>query len=222
MTSTVLDVYNNALLACNGRGQLSDLNEASRERELCSRFYPLARDTVQEGAYWPGCRAMSRLAVLTTAPAVWVEGAPPPQFYYSYALPENYLRAWHLDDYSPFELGFDTTRARAALYTNSPEAILVYARRSDAVTDWTPGQKQATIYGLAGHIAGSLSGRSALIQASFEKANRFLAEARASALNSENNFFDTIPDWLQARGQQISVSPARYFYPQGAGFSTNG
>lgn len=221
MTTTVLDIYNSALLACNGRGQVSDLNEASRERELCSRFYNLTRDTVQEAAYWPNCRAMQGLAVVTLQAATWVEGAPPMQFYYAYALPADYLRAWHMADYTPFEIGYDSVRDRTVLYSNTESAVLVYARRSDSVAEWTPGQKQSTIYGLAGHIAGALSGRSALIQANFQKANKYLDDARANTMNSENNFFDSLPDWIAARGNSISVSPTRFFYPQGSGFGLN-
>ena len=219
MTTSVLDVYNLALLACNGRGQVTDLNEASRERELCSRFYPLARDTVQESGYWPICRSMQTLAVLTLQAATWTEGAPPLQFYYSYALPTDYLRAWHLADYSPFEIGYDSIRNRAALYSNSQSAVLTYARRNDDVAAWTPGQKQATIYGLAGHVAGALTGRSALINVNYQKANEFLKEGQANAMNSDNNYFDSMPEWITARGGVVTVSPTRFFYPQSTGFA---
>lgn len=219
MTNSVLDVYNAALIACNGRGLVSDLNEASRECELCSLFYPLVRDTVQESGYWPATRVQAQLALLATQGPLWVPGSPPDEYLYSYAAPADYLRAWHMQDYSSFDIGYDKLTDRMAIYSSLSVAILTYACRNDNVASWTPGQKQATIYGLAGHIAGSLSGRSALIQTNFEKANKFLAEGKALASNATNNPFDTVPDWIQARGLISNMFPNRFLYPIATGFS---
>ena len=218
MTSTVLDIWNAALLAVNGRGQLSSLTEASRERELCARFYDLTVQTVQEAANWPASRSLERLALVSTQAALWVPGLPPPEYTYAYALPSGYLRAWYMSDYSEFIIGYDAITATTQVYSNTPEAILTYSRLQPVVQLWTPGQQQATIYGLAGHIAGALTGKPSLIQASFQKANRFLEEAQASAV-SQFSHFESVPDWIAARNGQSAPALAHFTYPFGAFFS---
>ena len=227
MTASVLDVYNNALSAVHAKGAVSSLNENSREREVCSRWYDLVRDTVQEAAFWPSCQATARLSIAKEREpsTAWVDGDPSPQFLYSYFLPENYLRARHLTGFQPFVIETDFVSGRRVLSTSVANATLVYSRRSDEVTAWTPGQQLATIYALAAHIAGPLTGNTQIKGTNIRLANEILLEARSNAQNSQDYQLDVMPLSLVARGAASFTSETRYLYPLGnlfAGANTDG
>lgn len=226
MTSTVLDVYNNALSAVHAKGAVSSLSENSREREVCSRWYEVVRDTVQEAAYWPACQATIRLSLCQErGDSAWADGDPAPQFHFSYYLPENYLRARHLAHYEPFTIEFDFTREVRLLHTNADLATLIYSRRSDEVSFWSPGQQMATIYGLAAHIAGPLTGNSQLKGTNLRLANDILRDAQSAAQNAQDYQLDTMPLSFIARGAASFAAETRYLYPVGhifAGALTDG
>lgn len=221
MTSSALDIYNLALSAVHAKGAVATLTEASREREICERWYSLVRDTVQEAAYWPSCTATSRLALAEERDFSlnWSAGNPNPQFAFAYFLPDNYLRARFLSSYLPFSIEFDTTRDRRMLYTSEQDAALVYSRISENVVEWTPGQKMATAYGLAAHIAGPLTGSRALSSEMIQKANALLIEAQATSFNANETQVDILPLTFQARGYAGGSTPLTYFYPSGNFFS---
>jgi len=222
MVSTVLDIYNAALSACHAKGRVSSLTENSREREECDIWYDLVLETVQEAAWWPSSKATERLALLTTRDtnAAWVATDPLPQYNYKYSLPTGYLRAWHLTDFTQFELGYDATREKTVLHSNTPNASLTYARKQELVGTWTPGQRNATIYGLAGHIAGALTGRGEIVQKNFNLANQLLADAQAASMPVGQQQLQFIPSVLQGRGySDFSHTEVRYYYPMGGLFS---
>ena len=78
----------------------------------------------------------------------------------------------------------------------------------------------ATIYGLAGHIAGSLSGNNSIVSASFSLANDALTRAQVSSANSPTFMADTLPPTLAGRGYALDeIGQTRYFYPHGSIFS---
>lgn len=219
MSTTVLSIYNGAISAAHGKGRLTSLSQNSRERDECDTWYPAVRDQVQEAAYWPGCRTTNALSLLGEAGTSWVAGSPESGFAYSYGLPDDYLRAWHLVDFSTFTLSFDPTRNRTVLNTNSKDAILVYACRQENPVHWTAGQRWATIHALAAAIVGPLTGQSGLDQLNYQKANEFITAARAVALNTQNLQYDSLPPELAARGYTAELSfPTRYYYPLGGLF----
>lgn len=226
MTSTVLDIYNGALSAVHAKGAVSSLNENSRERDVCSRWYPLVRDTVQEAAYWPGCQTTVRLSLHAERTSLnWSAGDPAPQFLYAYVLPGDYLRARHLVGYEPFTIEYDVALSQNLLMTNVALATLVYSRRSDEVHLWTPGQRMATIYGLAAHIAGPLSGNNQLKALNLQLANNLLEQAQSGAANAQQYQLDVMPAVFAARGAIDFRSETRFLYPVGnlfAGAVVNG
>lgn len=221
MTTSVLDVWNGALSKAHARAKVSSLTESSRERELCSRWYDITRHLVLEAAHWPGTRSVARLALLAERNTAldWVAGDPPPQYIYSYALPEDYIRAWYMSDYTPFEVYYDHTRSRRVIVTNTEDAVLVYARDNENVVDWTPGQKMATMLGLAANLVGDLAGSRTLKQDLFREANDHLLEAQSNALNSESFQVDTLPPWLAVRGYAEGPTLTRFYYPFGGLFA---
>ena len=221
-TSSTLDIYNAALSAVHAKGRLSSLTENSREREECDIWYDIVLRTVQEAAFWPSSRQLSYLALAQerNSQADWLETDPMPQYRFKYTLPQDCLRPWHLTNYDRFGLAFDAVNESVMLHTNTEKAVLVYARRQELVTLWTPGQIMATIYGLAGHIAGPITGRGEVVQKNFNLANSILLEAQTAAANSEESQLQSIPQVLLARGFAGGLNTPRFFYPHGATFNT--
>lgn len=219
MTETVLGIYNAAISAAEGKGRLTSLSQASVEREECDTWYSSVRDTVQEAAFWPCCKTMSRLALEATRDYTvdWQAGMPYHPYKYMYALPNDYLRAWYLSDYSQFELIYDSVKGRTMLHTNMPNAVLIYARSNDLPGQWTPSQRQATIYGLAAHIVNGISGRTRTRETNIQLANTLLENAQAVALGSQDYALDVIPPAILARGAADQL-PTRYYYPHGGLF----
>lgn len=219
MTTTVLGIYNAALSAVRAKGRLSSLLDESREREECDFWYPLVHNRVQEAAFWPSCRQTARLALLQERDTSldWAPGDPEAQFHYSYALPSNYLRAWHLINFEQFSISFDASRTRNVLSTNVPNAVLIYAAAQENPVFWTPGQQQATIYALAAAIAGPISGQNSLQDINYNLADQMIMMARADAQMSVSLPLDTLPPALAARGY-TDYRDTRYYYPYGALF----
>lgn len=220
--SSTLDVYNAALSAVHAKGRLSALDENSREREECDIWFDIVLRTVQEAAFWPSSRQLSYLALSKerNAQADWLETDPMPQYRFKYALPTDCLRPWHLTNYDRFALAFDSANESVMLHTNTEKAVLVYARKQVLVTLWTPGQIMATVYGLAGHIAGPITGRGEIVQKNFNLANGLLTEAQTAAANSEESQLQSIPQTILARGFAGGLNTPRYFYPHGSAFNS--
>lgn len=217
-TSSALDVYNAALSAIHAKGRLSSLAENSREREECDIWYDLVLRVVQEAAFWPSSKKVVYLPLVSErGNAAWTVADPLPGYKYSYALPSDCLRPWHLIDYSRFALSFDSTEDGVLLHTNTEKAVLSYAFLQTNVLHWTPQQLMATIYGLAGHVAGPITGRGELVQKNFNLANTILIDAQAAAANSDDDRIDNVPEVLLARGYAYPGT-SRYFYPHGSLF----
>ena len=219
MSTTVLGIYNAALSAAHARGRLSALTDASVEREECDIWYDLIRDRVMEAAYWPGCRTTSRLALLKERDqsANWLPGDPETEFLYSYALPADYLRAWHLVSFERFSISFDSSNNRQILSTNAVNAVLIYAFRQNNPVFWTPGQRESTVYALAAAVAGAIMGDMQIVQKNYQLADERILAARSHANNAQNMMPEATPPSLQARGW-IDNFRTKYYYPHGPMF----
>lgn len=212
---SVLEIWNQALSAVNARGRLSSLTDRSPEQEVCDQWYGQVRDVVQSAAWWPSCKTLARLALLSEAVDEWTDARPEPGYAYAYAVPDNFLHPWHLQDYSRFAFSFSPSHNRMVISSNSENAIMVYARRNDDPSQWTPGLREATIHALALKIAGPLTGKNSIIQLQMQQATTIIDTERALVANySEPEPRPSVP-WLAARGVQ-GFTPTRYFYPFGS------
>lgn len=212
---SVLDVWNQALSAAHARGRLSALDDVSPEQEVCAEWYGLVLGSVQSAAWWPSCKAVVRLAQISEAGDEWTSGQPEPGYAYSYGLPAGLLHPWHLSDYSSFSLSYDTTHSRQIISTNTEDAILVYARKNEDPAQWGDPQTRATVFALASHIAGPLTGQRSLIERNYQLAQGIIeAEQMRVANITEPDPRPSVP-WLAARGYR-SYSTARYYYPFGS------
>lgn len=216
MTTTVLGIYNAAISAVRGKGRLAALTDVSREKSECDIWYDQIRTQVFEAAYWPATRATARLALLNTRDqtADWALGDPETEYLYSYVLPSNCLRPWHLVNYEQFTVSFNEVDNKLVLNTNVADAVLIYARDNTNPAFWSPGLRLAVVYGLAAAVSGGIKGDSSLTELNFQLANRSILEARANVTTQLNNQQEVLPPALAARGASI-VEETRFFYPYG-------
>jgi hypothetical protein len=82
MAYTELDIWNFALARIGVSKTVASPSEQSKERSLCSRFYPLCRDEVLERVPWPFAVKVEALAPLANSPLL-------PDWGYAYAEPTD-------------------------------------------------------------------------------------------------------------------------------------
>lgn len=221
MTSSTLDVYNQALSACHAKGRLATVSDNTRERQELDIWYDNVVSTVQEAAYWPGSKVLAALTLADTRDfsVDWNDEDPAPEFKYKYELPANCLRPWHLTNYDRFALHFDVTNDATYLSTNTKDAVLVYALKQLDVTKWTQSQITATVYALAAHVGGPLTGNYSLIRKNTDLANNILMDAQVAANHGEDQMLNALPSSLVARGYSGLVDSPRFLYPHGSIFT---
>ena len=207
--TTKLEVYNMAISAVRGRGNLTSLTQRSREREECDLWYATIVDVAQEAAFWPCCKSAEQLE---NGDEESVRG-----FAYRYALPTDLLRPWYLRELQKFSVeDHDGTNV---LFTSAEDPILFFAKRAADPERWPPSLVQAIAFGIAAKIARPLTGKAELIESLVLTANNFLSQAQSTVLNSSGNFLpDTIPDFLSARGIGASQTE-RFLFPFGETFT---
>jgi len=212
-------IYNLALNAVGERSNVSSPTEKSRRAEVCNLWYDTVRDQVLEAAPWPEATAIEFLALKAQMTEIaWAEGDPRSGYTYAYTLPADCLRPQYLDNFSPFML---TERDdERLLHTEQASATLVYTSRQENISMWSTSLKMAIAYGLAAHIAMPLSGKPARAARLAEQANELITVARVNAANSGQETYESIPDWIQARGYNTAPS-TRYFFPTGGMLNVN-
>jgi hypothetical protein len=204
----VVDVFNRALSACGVELGITDPDENSREAALCRLWYPIVRDNVQSAARWPSLRRYARLALAKERDfdEDWVSSDPAPSFRYRYAAPADLLLPYHLSTYERFEY------FSRLISTNEPEAILYYNAKVENPAQWETGLELAVIHTLATYLAIPLTGRSSRLEENAQLAFVRIEEAQTLAANAENDYAETLPDWIQARGY-ANPTIEKYFYP---------
>lgn len=213
--SSEVQVYNLALNAVGERSNISSPTEQSRPAEVCRLWYSVVRDQILSAAPWPEATKIAYPALLATQddePA-WLETEPRTGYNYVYAMPSDALRPRYMSDFSRFL--FTSYAGQRALHSNTESAILAYTSRLENVALWDSGLQIAVVYGLAANICMPLSGKTSRARVLAEKANELIMAARVSAANSNNESYESIPDWIAARGFNTASSP-RYFHPYGS------
>lgn len=210
-------IYNMALSAVGHKARVSIPTEVSRGAEICHLWYEKIRDTILRAAPWPSTRKMTTLSVLAERDFTldWAVGDPDDPWTYAYAVPSDYLYPRNMIDYSRFEMGrYDIHKA---ILSNYEDAVFSYTSKETSISLWDQGLQDSVIFGLAAAIAMPLTGKPQRAKDMLEKANSTILEARAMALNEQNNApeWDAIPDWLAVRGVSPQTMYSRYIYPNG-------
>lgn len=215
MVPDEVSIFNLALNAIGGRSNLSSTTERDRGAEVCRLWYPVVRDQVLAAAPWPSCKAFSRLALLKQrSDEPWVSTDPEPGYTYAYSSPNDMLHPRYISDFSKFSLSSYAGNIKA-VNTNIPDPVLIYTKRNYVVGSWESELQMAIAYGLAANIAMPVTGKAARAQLMIQQANDLVLTARQNAANEGDETYETLPDWIAARGYSMP-STVRFFYPMGA------
>ena len=223
MATTLLTVWNQALSALGSTERVDDPAESTVAAQQCTIWYETVRDAIFKAAPWPELKAFSRLAVLATREndEDWIATDPMPGYNYAFGLPSDMIRPRFISTYEKFELGLvGTTRA---LMGNSETPILCYTKRVTDPSQWDVDLLGAVAFGLAAHIAKPVTGSDSNLSNMFTLADEKIRSARANNANMESTgqMNEPIPDWLAARGTNLSMPSSRYLYPS-ADFTISG
>jgi hypothetical protein len=93
--------------------------------------------------------------------------------------------------------------------------IFYYTKRQERVDLWDPGLTLAIVYALAAFIVMPLTGKVSRAKQVMDQANALILEARVASANSDENYVDTVPDWITARGYAQPGPMTRFYYPYG-------
>lgn len=162
-----IDICNLALSHLGDDATVASINppEGSAQAEHCSRFYPLARDTLLELHAWNFCTKRAALALLVDSGTQW---------FYTYEQPADCLRvisvldvnagddlgvpattfAWPaLNTPQPFVCETDAL-GREIILTNQPDAMARYTAYVTDTTKFSPLFVTALTWKLAAMLAG--------------------------------------------------------------------
>lgn len=219
---SAVDIANIALSHLGARAQVSAIDppDGSVEAGYCARFYPIARREVIEIANWSFVKKRVALAEVTNPSEIWQ---------YAYALPADCVKTlrvlqmryvveagilwplgayvtdadWRrLDDIFTERGSADYEVESGVLFTNEPEAVLLYKRDVTDTTKFTPLMTSAVGMVLAGYLAGAiikgLDG--ARVGAQWrEEGFRQASRAAASDANSSSERSDHVPMHIGVR-----------------------
>ncbi len=216
MATDVVGIYNLALSAAGTDASVSSPTEQSREAEVCTFWYDIARDQVLRAAHWPEAKGFKRLAVLAERDTAvdWDSNAPEPGYAFAYGLPSDLLYPRNLTTFTRFTMGL-YQNITPALMTNLESAILVYTLRQEQVQNWNAQLQLAIAYALAAYVTMPLLGKLKRAELMQKTANGLIGEARATMLNSTDDEYQTMPEWITARGFSGAAPATRFIYPFG-------
>lgn len=225
MSASVVSIFNWALGAIGNSYRVQFPGEESSEARECELYYDNVRDQILRSAPWDCAKAYKRLAQVAEYDGnkLWESDQPAPGWRYAFALPANFLWPRFISNFARFELGL-TDNDQRVIYTNDPKPILCYTKRQERVNVWDADLQAAVAYALAAHICMKLTGSNDKVRLVTAQAIDKILAARSSAANAPDMDFDTIPEWIAARGYGGTAPVSRYIFPSAefsyAGFSS--
>lgn len=186
-----IDIVNLAL-ARLGQSSIASLNEGSEEAAKANAVWEGALLTTLQAFRWGFNTKRARLALQEEEPEGYT-------YQYRYAAPSGMLqpyeivRALAVDEVIPylFEGG--------SIYTNEPDAVLVYAAREERVSQFSPSFQDALGWRLAGDMAMALTQRPDMAKLAEEMYQKAISNARVLAGMARRGARRT-PRYIQARG----------------------
>lgn len=163
--ASVVQICNMALSHIGSEARITAISppDGSVEAGHCATFYDIARTELIEPGAWRFALKRATLAALTNNPSsTWA---------YAYSLPSDCMRPQRVlragstltvfnqdaAPYSPNDAdSADFTVEGDALYTNEPEAVLVYVRDVTDTTKFSPSFTSALSYLLASYLSGPI------------------------------------------------------------------
>lgn len=207
---SVVKICNMALSHIGSEARVSDIAppDGSVEAGYCEAFFDQARTELLEPGNWNFALARTSLAEVTNLSPTWA---------YAYALPSDCMRALRVlrrasgltvftqddtqfnpddNDSVPFTIEGEV------LYTNEPEAVLVYVRDVTDTTKFTPSFTAALGYLLASYLAGPVlkgADGTRMGDTMRQRAMGIAGIAAASAANASNTVHDFMPSSVGVR-----------------------
>lgn len=225
--ASVVDICNLALSHVGDQANVSSIDppEGSAQSEHCARFYPIARDSLLEMAYWNFTARRVDLALVTMN---W------PEWQYAYALPADLLNVMGVlphdaaDDYSTRFVPTDTpdfahnyspvisagryvpqpytveTQAdgTSVLFTNVENAVLRYNAYVTDPTQFSPLFTMALTWHLASMLAGPIiKGAEGAAEGKrcVQMMTGYLSQAKVSDGNQRKSTLEHIVSWTAGR-----------------------
>lgn len=211
-----VDICNTALSHLGSDAQISSISppDGSREAGYCKRFYPLARKEMIEMHNWSFALKRQTLAEVTNPSEAWL---------FAYALPADCLKPVRvltvgstyrtvfempesypamLYGYFDDSLSANYTVEDGVLYTNEPEAVLLYKRDVVDTSRFSPMFSNALSYLLASYLSGPIirgSEGASTAQRFRELSNVIGARAASSDSNAQNSTAGHVADHLASR-----------------------
>lgn len=190
-------------------------NENHPGANECRLWFEPVRDYILRSAHWPSAKAVRRLGELAERAdnADWVATDPLPGWRFMYQAPADLLAPRYISTWDRFETGVQD--GKRVIYTDSEDAILIYTSQQDNLTLWDPSLFMATASALGAYICNGLTGKPQKAQAAMQQANAIILQARADAANEMQQVYDSVPEWIAARGYTGAILADRFIYPYG-------
>jgi hypothetical protein len=179
--------------------------DGSVEAGHCATFYDIARTELIEPGNWRFVLKRAALAQVTNGSTAWA---------YAYALPSDCLAPKRIlrpattltvftRDFSPNDHGSAEYDIEGdVLYSNEPDAVLLYARDVTDTTKYTPSFTSALSYLLSSYLAGPIikgNEGAKLADGMRERAMALASIAATASANASSTTTDFMPASLAAR-----------------------
>lgn len=208
--ASVAQLCNMALshIGSDARVSTIDPPDGSVEAGHCATFYDLARTELLEPGNWRFTLKRASLAEITNESDVWA---------YAYALPSDCLRSLRIltpsigvtvftqDEVEVLQDEANSARFTlegTTLFSNEPDATLLYVRDITDTTKFTPSFTSALSYLLASYLAGPVvkGNEGAKLGDSMRQRAMSIADTAATAsANASSTDSEFIPSQLRAR-----------------------
>lgn len=215
MAQDQLTVFRLALDAIGYSRVPDDPDENSPGATACRRWFEPVRDYLLRSAFWPSAKAAKRIGVLVERDDSedWVVTDPLPGWRFAYQAPTDMLAPRYLSTWEQFETGVQDNKR--VIYTDMEQAILVYTKKETVLSLYDPALFMALSHALGAYICQGLTGKNQKAQAQLQQANSIIMQARADTANEMQRVFDSVPEWISARGYTGAVVVDRFVYPYG-------
>lgn len=220
--ASAVDICNVALSHLGNARRVAAIDppDGSAEADLCSTFYPIARDELLESGDWAFARTRVALAEDASNPSeTWS---------YAYAKPSDCImpRRVITSDATQYEQDSEPFDSEGELIlANKAEAVLIYTRSITDTTKMPNSFRAALGYLLASYLAGPIikGDEGAKASASLRKvASSIMATAMAQDANRTGATPQHYPGALAARNGLVgSTAPSNNEYQYESGYAIN-
>lgn len=188
---------------CGSSKFIQSFDEQSTEAKNCKLWYEFVRDWLLRHYSYDFARSVRALSMISVPTQEWS---------YSYALPEDYIRAYYITQqwlnpqtkieppYEPMQLGLSTDQTQRLLFCNITPAYLTYTIRVTNPAVFDVGFVDTLQKCLGAFLAFPITQKALIANSVRGIAAQAIAEAEAMSANEGgDNMLDHIPDFIMER-----------------------